>query len=262
MSTRKRIVSCSFLLFSMITFLCVLFPGSIFPSCKPSETIFKITFWLGYLNSCINPIIYPCFSQEFKRAFHNVLRGRCLRTTVPTAKPPGHTSAHSSSPGPTSSASAVSVQSHGPASSWACCRLLSTSSSSVSGLDQAQNTPAQSKSLLKAWCFSARQTPIPQDPSGRKSKKVLRLSLAISGEPVWLSAWRNHQCAHSLKASRLRLKSNKEKSKMVVMPRGLYLSEERVSSYIWLHINEGRSALPLLCRFLTGPDLETNAELT
>uniref|UniRef100_A0A3B5L3Q4 Alpha-1A adrenergic receptor n=1 Tax=Xiphophorus couchianus TaxID=32473 RepID=A0A3B5L3Q4_9TELE len=49
---------------------------SIFPSCKPPETIFKITFWLGYLNSCINPIIYPCFSQEFKKAFHNMLRGQ------------------------------------------------------------------------------------------------------------------------------------------------------------------------------------------
>uniref|UniRef100_A0A3P9LY18 Alpha-1A adrenergic receptor n=1 Tax=Oryzias latipes TaxID=8090 RepID=A0A3P9LY18_ORYLA len=167
-----------------LPFFLVLPIGSIFPSCKPSETIFKITFWLGYLNSCINPIIYPCFSQEFKRAFHNVLRGRCLRTAVPTPKSPGHTSAHFSSPGPTSSASTTSVQSHGPTSPWACCRLLSTSSSSVSGLDQAQNAPAQSKSLLNAWCFSARQTPIPQDSYGPKSKKVLRLSLAISGEPV------------------------------------------------------------------------------
>ncbi|CAB1433616.1 unnamed protein product [Pleuronectes platessa] len=76
-------------------------PGSIFPSCKPSETIFKITFWLGYLNSCINPIIYPCFSQEFKKAFLNVLRGRCLRT----ASPLGHITTHSSSSGPASNTS-------------------------------------------------------------------------------------------------------------------------------------------------------------
>lgn len=53
-------------------------PGSFFPDFRPSETVFKIAFWLGYLNSCINPIIYPCSSQEFKKAFQNVLRIQCL----------------------------------------------------------------------------------------------------------------------------------------------------------------------------------------
>ncbi|MBW03148.1 Alpha-1A adrenergic receptor, partial [Eschrichtius robustus] len=52
--------------------------GSFFPDFRPSETVFKIAFWLGYLNSCINPIIYPCSSQEFKKAFQNVLRIQCL----------------------------------------------------------------------------------------------------------------------------------------------------------------------------------------
>ncbi|KAH0623160.1 hypothetical protein JD844_031180 [Phrynosoma platyrhinos] len=52
--------------------------SSFFPDWKPSDTIFKIAFWLGYLNSCINPIIYPCSSQEFKKAFQNVLKGQCL----------------------------------------------------------------------------------------------------------------------------------------------------------------------------------------
>lgn len=71
-----------FLNFSFISF-CVP-KGSIFPSHRPSETVFKITFWLGYFNSCLNPIIYPCFSQEFKKAFQNVLHGRCLRRTPRT----------------------------------------------------------------------------------------------------------------------------------------------------------------------------------
>lgn len=53
--------------------------GSIFPSHKPSDTVFKVFFWLGYVNSCINPMIYPCFSQEFKKAFQNVLCCRCFR---------------------------------------------------------------------------------------------------------------------------------------------------------------------------------------
>ncbi|XP_020486237.1 alpha-1A adrenergic receptor [Labrus bergylta] len=166
-----------------LPFFLVLPIGSIFPSCKPSDTIFKITFWLGYLNSCINPIIYPCFSQEFKKAFHNVLLGRCMRTGGLAAKPQGHITAHSSSPGPTSNTSVLSTQSCVSDSSWGCCRALSTSSPSL-GADQAQRTQIQRKSLLKAWCLSANRTSIPQNPSSHGSAKVLRLSLGVPGEAV------------------------------------------------------------------------------
>lgn len=161
---------------SLILVFCVCSVGSIFPSCKPSETIFKITFWLGYLNSCINPIIYPCFSQEFKKAFHSVLRGRCLRTGTP-APGKSHTSTQFSSPGPTPNTSFLSSQSSAAVSSWCCCRAISNSS--VHGRDQ-----VQSKRLLKAWCFSASRTPVPQNPSGLSSTKVLHLSLGITGEAV------------------------------------------------------------------------------
>ncbi|XP_029950990.1 alpha-1D adrenergic receptor [Salarias fasciatus] len=51
--------------------------GSFFPSLKPSETVFKVIFWLGYFNSCINPMIYPCSSKEFQRAFTRLLRCQC-----------------------------------------------------------------------------------------------------------------------------------------------------------------------------------------
>ncbi|XP_023138129.1 alpha-1D adrenergic receptor [Amphiprion ocellaris] len=51
--------------------------GSFFPALKPSETVFKVIFWLGYFNSCINPIIYPCSSKEFQRAFTRLLRCQC-----------------------------------------------------------------------------------------------------------------------------------------------------------------------------------------
>ncbi|XP_012719614.2 alpha-1A adrenergic receptor [Fundulus heteroclitus] len=166
-----------------LPFFLVLPIGSIFPSCKPPETIFKITFWLGYLNSCINPIIYPCFSQEFKKAFHNMLRGRCIRTAVPSAKQ-GHIAPHASSPGPTSNASVTLSQSRAAASSLACCRTLSTSTSSVGGQDQAESGHAQGKGLLKAWCLSARRTSVAQHPSTNGSAKVLRLSLGISGDAV------------------------------------------------------------------------------
>nr|XP_057931666.1 alpha-1D adrenergic receptor [Doryrhamphus excisus] len=51
--------------------------GAFFPAMKPSETVFKVVFWLGYFNSCINPMIYPCSSKEFQRAFTRLLRCRC-----------------------------------------------------------------------------------------------------------------------------------------------------------------------------------------
>ncbi|XP_051973755.1 alpha-1A adrenergic receptor [Xyrauchen texanus] len=72
-----------------LPFFVVLPISSISHSHRPSETVFKITFWLGYFNSCLNPIIYPCFSQEFKKAFQNVLHGHCLNRT-PWSPPAGH----------------------------------------------------------------------------------------------------------------------------------------------------------------------------
>ncbi|KAM5171429.1 alpha-1B adrenergic receptor [Mantella aurantiaca] len=48
--------------------------GSIFKQLEPPETLQKVIFWLGYFNSCINPVIYPCSSKEFKRAFIRIVR--------------------------------------------------------------------------------------------------------------------------------------------------------------------------------------------
>ncbi|XP_074484737.1 alpha-1A adrenergic receptor-like [Sebastes fasciatus] len=53
--------------------------GSFNSSLRPPETFFKVIFWLGYFNSCLNPIIYPCYSREFKQAFIRILRCRWRR---------------------------------------------------------------------------------------------------------------------------------------------------------------------------------------
>uniref|UniRef100_A0A4W4F9Z7 Alpha-1A adrenergic receptor n=1 Tax=Electrophorus electricus TaxID=8005 RepID=A0A4W4F9Z7_ELEEL len=76
-----------------LPFFLVLPIGSIFPAYRPSDTVFKITFWLGYFNSCINPIIYPCSSQEFKKAFLSVLGACCPHRQTRPAQPcpQGHT---------------------------------------------------------------------------------------------------------------------------------------------------------------------------
>ncbi|XP_026868409.2 alpha-1A adrenergic receptor [Electrophorus electricus] len=62
-----------------LPFFFVLPLGSFFPALKPSEVVFKVIFWLGYFNSCINPLIYPCSSKEFQRAFTRLLRCQCRR---------------------------------------------------------------------------------------------------------------------------------------------------------------------------------------
>lgn len=43
-------------------------------NCNIPEAVFKFFFWLGYCNSFLNPIIYPCLNKDFKRAFRKLLR--------------------------------------------------------------------------------------------------------------------------------------------------------------------------------------------
>ncbi|XP_034406186.1 alpha-1A adrenergic receptor-like [Cyclopterus lumpus] len=62
-----------------LPFFLVLPIVSINSNLRPPETFFKVIFWLGYFNSCLNPIIYPCYSREFKQAFIRILRCRWKR---------------------------------------------------------------------------------------------------------------------------------------------------------------------------------------
>ncbi|XP_061541726.1 alpha-1A adrenergic receptor-like isoform X1 [Phycodurus eques] len=48
--------------------------GSFNVNLRPPDLLFKVIFWLGYFNSCLNPIIYPCYNREFKLAFIRILR--------------------------------------------------------------------------------------------------------------------------------------------------------------------------------------------
>ena len=50
-------------------------------SCFFSELAYKILTWLGYFNSCLNPIIYSIFNRDFRNAFKHILfyrLGGCL----------------------------------------------------------------------------------------------------------------------------------------------------------------------------------------
>ncbi|MED6288605.1 hypothetical protein CHARACLAT_028270 [Characodon lateralis] len=64
----------SWLFFHLSVFFHLMSSGSFNVHLRPPETLFKVIFWLGYFNSCLNPIIYPCYSREFKLAFIRILR--------------------------------------------------------------------------------------------------------------------------------------------------------------------------------------------
>lgn len=113
-----------------MTFFFFAYAGSIFPSHRPPDMVFKVTFWLGYFNSCLNPIIYTCFSQEFKKAFQNVLKGMC--------------SCKANSATPLTRISSHPVPPSCPVSSPSVPRFTHAEPNQVS------------KSFLKTCCFSVR----------------------------------------------------------------------------------------------------------
>ncbi|KPP75802.1 alpha-1A adrenergic receptor-like [Scleropages formosus] len=167
-----------------LPFFLVLPIGSIFPAHRPSDTVFKVTFWLGYFNSCINPIIYPCSSKEFKRAFQNVLGLRChSHRSAPHLGPAlGRSSALNTPPRPSPS----------------CVPTTSPRPSQASPQEAFAGTQAarvHSKRLLRACCCvrgasrplrlqsnpcSCGTAGTPQPPLA----KVHQLSLGWVGEPL------------------------------------------------------------------------------
>ncbi|XP_076845167.1 alpha-2B adrenergic receptor [Brachyhypopomus gauderio] len=42
-------------------------------SCALPKPVFTFFFWIGYCNSCLNPVIYTIFNKDFRRAFKRIL---------------------------------------------------------------------------------------------------------------------------------------------------------------------------------------------
>lgn len=52
-------------------FLYILVP--VCPTCQIPDFAFSLAFWLGYMNSALNPAIYTIFNKDFRRAFRRIL---------------------------------------------------------------------------------------------------------------------------------------------------------------------------------------------
>ena len=46
------------------------------------DSIYQIVTWLGWLNSGMNPVIYACWSKDFRRAFKKLLCSCCQNNIV------------------------------------------------------------------------------------------------------------------------------------------------------------------------------------
>ncbi|XP_028852764.1 alpha-1A adrenergic receptor [Denticeps clupeoides] len=198
-----------------LPFFLVLPIGSIFPSYRPSDTIFKITFWLGYFNSCINPIIYPCSSQEFKKAFLSVLGVHCLKRHTRPHHPfyhsqtPGHGQSHflslalegrsdgASRLSPSSSIMLSRTPSSREGREWRAMSRASSMGAAPGGTmglagvsGGAKVAGVCGKNLLKTWCCVAGTLEDdgcgPAEPNGSSlpTIKIHQLSLCENGEPV------------------------------------------------------------------------------
>lgn len=42
-------------------------------TCSIPSPLFKFFFWIGYCNSCVNPVIYTIFNNDFRKAFKRIL---------------------------------------------------------------------------------------------------------------------------------------------------------------------------------------------
>ncbi|XP_048186778.1 alpha-1A adrenergic receptor isoform X1 [Perognathus longimembris pacificus] len=180
-----------------LPFFLVMPIGSFFPEFKPSETVFKIVFWLGYLNSCINPIIYPCSSQEFKKAFQNVLRIQCLRRRQSSKHTLGYT-LHAPSHAPEgqpkdmvripvgSGETFYKISKTDGVCEWKFSSLPHGSARITVPKDQSACTTARvrSKSFLQVCCCVGPSTPSLGEHHQVPTIKIHTISLSENGEEV------------------------------------------------------------------------------
>ena len=78
------VIMCAFIA-CWLPYFIVFLVVAVCPDCIV-DTLFKITLWLGYINSTLNPVLYPLCNANFRRAFAKMLNCRtspCRGQTYP-----------------------------------------------------------------------------------------------------------------------------------------------------------------------------------
>lgn len=73
------VIMCAFIV-CWLPYFIVFMVVAVCPDCI-ADTLFKITLWLGYMNSTLNPVLYPLCNANFRRAFAKMLNVNCCRTS-------------------------------------------------------------------------------------------------------------------------------------------------------------------------------------
>lgn len=73
------VIMCAFIV-CWLPYFIVFMVVAVCPDCI-ADTLFKITLWLGYINSTLNPVLYPLCNANFRRAFAKMLNKTCCRTS-------------------------------------------------------------------------------------------------------------------------------------------------------------------------------------
>ncbi|XP_063997245.1 alpha-2B adrenergic receptor-like [Pogoniulus pusillus] len=56
--------------------------GALCARCKVPHGVFQFFFWVGYCNSCLNPLLYTIFNRDFRGAFRRLLCRRRHRPAL------------------------------------------------------------------------------------------------------------------------------------------------------------------------------------
>lgn len=149
--------------------------GSFNTQLRPPEVLFKVIFWLGYFNSCLNPIIYPCYNREFKLAFIRILRCQCHQRKRPGWKAYNYRSSNFSSSGHSRKGSSD----HNSGCLNGSQRTLSSASPSPSYMNKGL-APCPEGEALFIWGAS---TPTPSTPNLLPGTPTDPQLLVIKPEP-------------------------------------------------------------------------------
>ena len=71
-STTLGIIMSAFIV-CWLPFFVLYIAKPLFPRVEIPTQAFVIAFWLGYMNSALNPFIYTVFNKDFRRAFRRIL---------------------------------------------------------------------------------------------------------------------------------------------------------------------------------------------